>query len=247
MLSGDVEDLAQTTNGLLLAGAAGALRRAGLNRVTVSLDALDNGRFQRMGGSRRSVGDVLAGLRAAREAGLQVKVNCVVQREVNEEEVLPLAEFCRQQGYTLRLIEFMDVGNHNQWRRSAVVPAAELKERLEARFAMEAVEPARVGEVARRYRYLDGGGEVGFISSITEPFCRDCNRARLTTEGRLVTCLFASGGADVRAKLREGSPDAALAAFLRGVWEGRSDRYSELRTALGPAAAPKVEMSYVGG
>ncbi len=247
MLSGGVEDLALTTNGLLLAGAAGALRRAGLNRVTVSLDALDNGLFQRMGGTKKPVGDVLAGLDAAREAGLKVKVNCVVQRRVNEVEVLPLAEFCRREGYTLRLIEFMDVGNHNQWSRGAVVPAAELKERLGARFAMEAVEPSRAGEVARRYRYLDGAGEVGFISSITEPFCRDCNRARLTTEGKLVTCLFASGGADVRAELRRGVTDAALAGFLRGVWEGRSDRYSELREALGPVATSKVEMSYVGG
>lgn len=244
---GGIGDMALTTNGLLLAGAAEGLRSAGLHRVTVSLDALDNGCFQRMGGTKRPVGDVLAGLEAAKDAGLQVKVNCVVQRGVNEEEVLPLADFCRREGHTLRLIEFMDVGNHNRWNREAVVSAAELKNRISARFALEAVEPARAGEVARRYRYLDGAGEVGFISSITEPFCRDCNRARLTTEGKLVTCLFASGGADVRAKLREGASDAALAAFVRGVWEGRSDRYSELRAALGPAAAPKVEMSYVGG
>jgi GTP 3',8-cyclase len=242
-----VEDLALTTNGLLLAGAAEELKRAGLHRVTVSLDAMDPTLFRRMGGTRRGPGDVLAGLTVARESGLVVKVNCVVQRGVNEEEVLPLAEFCRREGYTLRFIEFMDAGNHSGWTRSAVVPAAELRARLAERFPIEPVEAAGPGVVARSFRYLDGAGEVGFIASITEPFCRDCNRARLTTEGRLVTCLFASGGADVRAKLRDGSGDDVLADFLRSVWSGRSDRYSELRDTMAPSRESKVEMSYVGG
>jgi len=242
-----VGDLALTTNGMLLAGQAEELRRAGLSRVTVSLDALDDGLFGRLAGTRRPVRQVLDGLAAARRAGLGVKVNCVVQRNLNEEEVLPLARFCRQEGYTLRLIEFMDVGNCNGWTPSAVVPAAELRDRLENAFGLVAVAPATRGEVARRYRYADGTGEVGFIASITAPFCRDCNRARLTADGRLVTCLFAAGGADLRSELRGGAGDAALAAFVRGVWEGRSDRYSELRDAVRDGGRAKVEMSYVGG
>jgi len=244
---GAIEDLALTTNGLLLAGQAEELRRAGLQRVTVSLDALDDETFRRMSDTRRPVGDVLVGLAAARGAGLGVKVNCVVQRGVNEDEVLPLARFCRGEGYTLRFIEFMDVGNHNGWQVSGVVPSAVLRDRLDAAFGLIALDPAWRGEVARRYGYADGAGEVGFVSSITEPFCRDCSRARLTADGRLVTCLFAKGGADLRAEIRGGSDDASLAAFVRGVWEGRSDRYSELRAAAGSGVRPKVEMSYVGG
>jgi len=160
---------------------------------------------------------------------------------------LPLARFCRGEGYTLRFIEFMDVGNHNGWQVSGVVPAAVLRDRLDAAFGLIPLDPAWHGEVARRYRYADGAGEIGFVSSITEPFCRDCNRARLTADGKLVTCLFATGGADLRAEIRGGADDASLAAFVRGVWEGRSDRYSELRAAAGSGVRPKVEMSYVGG
>jgi cyclic pyranopterin phosphate synthase len=242
-----VEDLALTTNGLLLAGAAQDLRSCGLRRVTVSLDAMDDAVFRQLGGTRRSAQDVREGLAAARRCGFSIKVNCVVRRGVNEDEVLPLAEFCRGEGYTLRFIEFMDAGNHSGWSPEAVVPAAELRRRLDARFPLEPLGPAVRGEVARRFRYRDGAGEVGFIASITEPFCRGCNRARLTAEGKLVTCLFASGGADVRARLRDGSGDASLAAFIRSVWERREDRYSELRGVAGPEGAPKVEMSYVGG
>ena len=244
---GGIEDLALTTNGLLLAGQAEELQRAGLQRVTVSLDALNDEMFRRMSDTRRPVGEVLEGLAAARRAGLGVKVNCVVQRGVNEDEVLPLARFCRAEGYTLRFIEFMDVGNHNGWQVSGVVPAAVLRDRLDAAFGLTPLDPAWRGEVARRYRYDDGTGEVGFVASITEPFCRDCNRARLTADGKLVTCLFATGGADLRAELRSAADDASLAAFVRGVWEGRSDRYSELRAAARDGARPKVEMSYVGG
>ena len=242
-----VEDLALTTNGLLLAAQARELQQAGLHRVTVSLDALDEGLFRRLTGSSRPVGDVLEGMKAARRSGLGVKVNCVVQSGVNEDEVLPLASLCREEGWVLRFIEFMDVGNHNRWERAAVVASAVLRDRLEEAFGLVQVEPACRGEVARRYGYADGRGEVGFVSSITEPFCRDCNRARLTADGQLVTCLFAAGGPDLRGLLRDGTDDRALASFLRGVWEGRSDRYSELRAALPPGGRSKVEMSYVGG
>jgi len=242
-----VEDLALTTNGILLAALAPALREAGLHRVTVSLDALDPEVYRRMSGTSRPVDEVLTGLAAARNVGLGIKINCVVQRARNEDEVLPLARWCREQGYTLRFIEFMDVGNHNAWEQTDVVPAAELRDRLESAFGLVPLDPAWRGEVARRYRYADGRGEVGFVASITEPFCRDCNRARLTADGKLVTCLFAAGGADLRAELRGGADDTALAAFLRGLWEGRADRYSEVRAAARTPPVPKVEMSYVGG
>ena len=242
-----VEDLALTTNGLLLAAQARELQQAGLHRVTVSLDALHEGLFRRLTGSSRPVGDVLEGMKAARDSGLGVKVTCVVQRGVNEDEVLPLACLCREEGWVLRFIEFMDVGNHNRWERAAVVPSAVLRDRLEETFGLVPAEPAWRGEVARRYGYADGRGEVGFVSSITEPFCRECNRARLTADGQLVTCLFAAGGPDLRGLLRDGTDDHALASFMRGVWEGRSDRYSELRAALPPGEQSKVEMSYVGG
>ncbi|MEX1009819.1 MAG: GTP 3',8-cyclase MoaA, partial [Chthoniobacterales bacterium] len=157
------------------------------------------------------------------------------------------ARFCRGAGFTLRFIEYMDVGNHNHWEATAVLPVREILEQLGREFALEPLEPAWLGEVARRYRYADGAGEVGLVGSVTEPFCRDCNRARLTADGKLVTCLFATGGADVRAELRDGADDRELAAFVRGIWEGRGDRYSELRAAARRAPRPKVEMSYVGG
>lgn len=242
-----VEDLALTTNGLLLAPLAGVLAEAGLRRVTVSLDALDDDCFRRMSGGERGVAEVLNGLRAAQAAGLPVKINCVVRRGVNEDQVIPLAKFGRREGYTLRFIEYMDTGNHNGWDPAEVVTARELRGQLDGAFGLEALDPGAPGEVARRYGYRDGQGEVGFIASISEPFCRDCNRARLTADGKLVTCLFAAGGADVKAELRAGCTDAELQAFVRGIWEGRGDRYSELRAAARRGAWPKVEMSYVGG
>jgi cyclic pyranopterin phosphate synthase len=249
MLAGvtGLDDLALTTNGLLLAAWADTLRGAGLRRVTVSLDALDDGLFRRLSGADQPVAAVLDGVKAALAAGFPVKVNCVVQRGVNEDEVLPLARWCREQGCTLRFIEYMDVGNHNHWDRLKVVPAAEVRGQLDAAFGLVPLDASQPGEVARRYGYATGGGEVGFVASITEPFCRDCNRARLTADGKLVTCLFATGGADLRGLLRGGVDDAALAEFLAGVWLRRSDRYSEERS-VGPALErPKVEMSYVGG
>ena len=242
-----VTDLALTTNGLLLAGFAAELRAAGLHRVTVSLDALDDALFRRMGGSRRPSADVLHGMEAARQCGLPVKVNCVVRRGLNESEVIPLAELCRSAGYTLRFIEYMDVGNHNRWQRGEVVPATELHAILDGRFGLVPMDPSSRGETARRYRYADGGGEVGLVASVTEPFCRDCHRARLTADGKFVTCLFATGGTDVRGPLRGGLADDEILALLRGVWSARDDRYSELRGAAPLSGRPKIEMSYVGG
>ena len=240
-----LDDLAMTTNGLLLAMSAQALKDAGLHRVTVSLDALDDPLFRRLSGTDRPVDHVLSGIRAARRAGLPVKINCVIQRGLNEDQVLPLAEWCREEGYTLRFIEYMDVGNHNRWHAASVVPAAEIRARLESFYPLEVVQAAVRGEVARRYRYADGAGEVGFVTSITEPFCRDCHRARLTADGKLVTCLFAENGADLRGLLRTGADDRAIRQFVARVWGQRDDRYSELRA--GTSHRPKVEMSYVGG
>lgn len=240
-----LEDLAMTTNGSLLASQAQPLKEAGLHRVTVSLDALDGDLFRRLSGSHHSVDEVLSGIRAARQAGLPVKLNCVLQRGVNESQILPLVEWSRGEGVTLRFIEFMDVGNHNHWDASLVVPAAEVRAIVASAHPFVPVENALCGEVARRYRYIDGAGEVGFIASITEPFCRDCNRVRLTADGKVVTCLFASGGTDIRALLRSGAGDAELSDFIANLWGCRDDRYSELRAAAAPRR--KVEMSYVGG
>ncbi|MFM8657809.1 MAG: GTP 3',8-cyclase MoaA [Chthoniobacterales bacterium] len=242
---GTLDDLALTTNGLLLASVAQALKDSGLHRITVSLDALDDAVFQAMTGSEAPVSQVLDGIRAARRAGLPVKINCVVQRGVNEDEILPLAGWCRGEGCTLRFIEYMDVGNHNHWQITSVVPVAEIRDKLSSRYELLPVDPAFRGEVARRYCFADGGGEIGFVSSITEPFCRDCNRARLTADGQLVTCLFASGGTDLRSVLRSGASDQELADFVSSVWTRRADRYSELRSEA--AARTQVEMSYVGG
>jgi len=242
---GFLEDLALTTNGLLLGEAAESLKDAGLHRVTVSLDALDDAVFRRLSGAGRPVARVIGGIRAARRAGLPAKINCVVQRGVNEDQILPLASWCREENCVLRFIEYMDVGNHNHWAMSSVVPAAEIRDRLQAFHPMEPVDPAFRGEVARRYRYSDGGGEVGFVTSISEPFCRDCHRARLTADGKLVTCLFAESGTDLRPLLRGEGNDDELSRFIAGIWNRREDRYSELRAETSPR--PKVEMSYVGG
>lgn len=247
MLSGGgfVEDIALTTNGLLLSAVAKPLKESGLHRVTVSLDALDDTVFRTMSGAERPVRDVLRGIRAARDAGLPVKVNSVVQRGVNESQILPLAQWCRSEQCTLRFIEYMDVGNHNRWAVSSVVPASEILESLCAAYELEPADPACRGEVARRYRYADGQGEVGFITSVSEPFCRDCNRIRLTADGKLMTCLFASGGTDLCVLLRSGISDDDLADFIASLWSRRDDRYSEIRSTS--AGRSKVEMSYVGG
>jgi cyclic pyranopterin phosphate synthase len=239
-------ELALTTNGALLTQKAEALARAGLGRVTVSLDSLDDQAFRALNDVDFPVERVLEGIDAAAAAGLQVKVNAVVKRGVNDGSVVALAERFRGSGHTLRFIEYMDVGHTNGWRLDDVVPAEEIVRRIDAAWPLEAVPPARPDETARRWRYRDGAGEVGVIASVTQPFCRGCTRARLSAEGRLYTCLFAVRGHDLRAPLRLGASDDELAETLRGIWHGRGDRYSELRTSE-TTALPKVEMSYIGG
>jgi GTP 3',8-cyclase len=246
-LSG-IEDVALTTNGVLLAQHAAELRGAGLQRVTVSLDSVDPAVFARMSGGYGSVKDVLDGIGAAERAGLSpIKVNAVVERGVNDHTVLDLVEHFRGSGVIVRLIEYMDVGNRNDWNRERVVPSQQLLELVHARWSLSALDPAYSGEVARRYAFDDGGGEVGFISSVTQPFCGDCSRARLSSDGKFYTCLFASEGTDLRAPLRGGASDEELLQLMRAVWERRSDRYSELRDKLRARGVQHVEMNYVGG
>ncbi|HEU4992337.1 MAG TPA: GTP 3',8-cyclase MoaA [Luteimonas sp.] len=241
-----IEDLALTTNGSLLAAQARALREAGLGRLTVSLDALDPALFRALSGGRGDVADVLAGLEAAQRAGFgPIKLNCVVQRGANDGEVLPLAGFARTHGHVVRYIEYMDVGTCNGWDRARVVPSAELRDRVHARWPLQALAPDYRGEVASRYAFADGGGEIGFVSSVSAPFCGDCHRARVSADGRLYTCLFAGEGHDLRAALADG--EEALAARVASVWRGRGDRYSELRGAAGSPARKRVEMYLVGG
>ncbi|HWB22570.1 MAG TPA: GTP 3',8-cyclase MoaA [Gaiellaceae bacterium] len=239
-------EITLTTNGALLAEKAQALASAGLRRVTVSLDSLDDAPFRAMNDVDFPVQSVLAGIDAAREAGLPVKVNCVVKRGVNEGQIVELARYFRGTGDTLRFIEYMDVGHTNGWRMDDVVPAAEIVALLDREFGVEPVEPGYRGEVAQRLRYRDGSGEVGVIASITQPFCGDCTRARLTAEGKLYTCLFAVHGHDLRGLLRAGGSDADVETALSSLWRRRGDRYSELRTEA-TAKEQKVEMSYIGG
>jgi cyclic pyranopterin phosphate synthase len=239
-------DLTLTTNASLLAAKAQALADAGLRRITVSLDALDDATFRALNDVDFSVRRVLDGIDAAAAAGLPVKVNCVVKRGFNEAEIVPLANHFRGSGHTLRFIEYMDVGHTNGWRLDDVVPAAEIVATLDAAFGLEPLEANYRGEVARRWRYKDGAGEVGVISSVTQPFCGDCTRARLSAEGRVFTCLFAVRGHDLRALVRAGATDDELEAELRKVWGDRRDRYSELRSEA-TEDLPKVEMSYIGG
>src|SRR5476649_224955 len=244
-----VPDVALTTNGWLLEKRAPELRAAGLDRVNVSLDSLDPATAGRMNGLGFSPDRVLRGIAAATAAGLPVKLNMVVQRGVNDGEILALAEFARARGHTLRFIEFMDVGNTNHWSAAQVVPAREIVERIGAVWPLEPAGPAYRGEVAARYRYRDGRGEIGLISSVTEPFCRDCHRARLSADGKLYTCLFTALGWDVLGCLRSGADAAELVAYLTRVWSGRLDRYSDERAELLAAGETraKVEMSYIGG
>jgi cyclic pyranopterin phosphate synthase len=242
-------ELTLTTNGSLLAKKARALKDAGLNRVTVSLDGIDDPVFKRMNDVDYAVGDVLDGIAAAEAAGLApVKVNCVVKRGSNDDQVLPLARHFRNSGHILRFIEFMDVGSSNGWRMDEVLPSAEVVARIGAEFPLEAIDANYPGEVAERWRYTDGSGEIGVISSVTQAFCSSCTRIRLSTEGQLYTCLFAQGGHDLRATMRKGGGDEALRRAITAVWRGRDDRYSEIRTAAtAPPGAAKIEMSYIGG
>jgi len=240
-----IQDLALTTNGSLLARHAQALRAAGLTRVTVSLDTLDADTFAALSGGRGVLQDVLDGIEAARVAGFTpVKLNCVVQRGINDAGVEALASYARAHGHLLRFIEYMDVGTCNGWSRERVVPSAELRDRLHARWPVRALDPNYRGEVASRYAYADGGGEVGFVSSVSEPFCGDCHRARVSADGTLYTCLFAAAGSKLRPVLASG--DAALADKVAQLWARRTDRYSELRSELAPSRK-HVEMYLVGG
>jgi GTP 3',8-cyclase len=242
-----IEDIALTTNGTLLARKAQTLADAGLRRVTVSLDSLDDAVFGAVNDVGAPVARVLDGIEAAAAAGLgPVKVNMVVKRGLNDGGILAMAERFRGTGHVLRFIEFMDVGTHNGWRLDDVVPAAQIVETVASAWPLEPVAPAYPGEVANRFRYRDGGGEIGVIASVTQPFCGGCTRARLSADGRLYTCLFANVGRDLRGPLRAGASDADLEQLLGRVWSRRGDRYSELRTAE-TAARPKVEMSYIGG
>src|SRR6476660_5553955 len=239
-------ELALTTNGSLLAQKAEALASAGLTRVTVSLDSLDDEAFRAMNDVGFPVQRVLEGIDAAAAAGLPVKVNAVVKRGANDGDVLSLAEHFRGSGHVLRFIEYMDVGSTNGWRLEDVVSADEIVRRISDRWPLEPVEAERPDATARRWRYLDGAGEGGVVASVTQPFCGGCSRARLSAEGRLYTCLFGTRGHDLRAPLRLGASDAELAEPLRSIWARRTDRYSELRTAE-TGALPQVEMSYIGG
>ena len=239
-------ELTLTTNGALLPAKAQLLADAGLNRITVSLDSLDNATFQALNDVDFPVERVVEGIDAAVAAGLPVKVNAVIKRGVNDDQIVPMAAFFRTRGQTLRFIEYMDVGHTNGWRLDDVVPAAEIVATLEAEFGVEPAEANYRGEVAQRFRYRDGSGEFGVIASVTQPFCGNCTRARLSAEGRLFTCLFAVRGHDLRALLRGGAADDKVEAELRRVWGARKDRYSDLRSAA-TEGLDKVEMSYIGG
>ena len=240
-------DLTLTTNGSALRALARALADSGLQRVTVSLDSLDDAVFGAMNGIDFPVARVLDGIDAAIEAGLApVKVNMVVRRGINESSIVPMARWARETGVILRFIEYMDVGHSNGWRLDEVVSAEEIVDLLSAEWPVAAAAPSYRGEVADRWRYLDGGGEFGVISSVTQPFCRDCTRARISAEGRLYTCLFAVDGHDLRAVLRSGASDAELTSVIEGIWLRRGDRYSELRSAA-TSTLPKIEMFAMGG
>jgi GTP 3',8-cyclase len=246
MPDGHPLELALTTNGALLEQKAEALAAAGLSRVTVSLDSLDDEAFRALNDVDFPVQRVLEGIDAAAAAGLPVKVNAVVKRGANDGDLLDLAGYFRDNGHVLRFIEYMDVGSTNGWRVEDVVSAEEIVARISGRWPLEPVGMERPDSTARRWRYLDGAGEIGVVASVTQPFCGGCSRARLSAEGRLYTCLFAARGHDLRAPLRLGASDDELVEQLRSIWAGRTDRYSELRTAR-TAALPKVEMSYIGG
>jgi len=249
MLAGisGIEDMALTTNGVLLPHLAADLKRAGLMRVTVSLDTLDDETFRRMNDVGFSVRTVLDGVAAAADAGLRpVKINAVVVRGFNDRTIVDLARRFKGTGHIVRFIEYMDVGNTNGWRLDDVVTAREILERIHAELPLEPLEPAYRGEVARRYRYRDGGGEIGIVASVSQPFCGECTRARLSPEGMLYTCLFASAGHDLRGLLREGRSDAEVARAVDDLWRARSDRYSEIRSEA-TGSRLKVEMSRIGG
>ena len=243
-----VDDLTLTTNAYLLPDKAAALKEAGLHRVSVSLDTLDDEVFREMNGRGFGTEKVLEGIAAAESVGFHpIKVNAVVQRGVNDHTIVDLARHFKERGHIMRFIEYMDVGNRNGWRMDHVVPADEIVARIDAEMPLEPVESNYRGEVALRYRYRDGGGEVGVIASVTKPFCGDCTRLRLSPEGSIYTCLFSSRGTDLRAPLRDGASDDELRSLVTSVWNVREDRYSEIRTSLTEPVRDKVEMYHIGG
>ncbi|MEK3712238.1 GTP 3',8-cyclase MoaA [Bacillus sp. FSL K6-1005] len=242
-----LRDIAMTTNGSLLPVYAEKLKEAGLKRVTISLDSLEDERFKLINGRGVSVSKVLEGIEAAKQAGLGVKINMVVQRGVNEKDILPMARYFKENGHILRFIEFMDVGNTNQWEKKDVMTKAEIIDVINEHMPVEPIKPNYKGEVASRFRYLDGSGEIGVISSVSDAFCGSCNRARLSARGELFTCLFASSGYDLRAPVRQGLSDGELTEMIGTVWQNRIDQYSVDRTLSKTAGKKKVEMSYIGG
>ncbi|HCI52501.1 MAG TPA: GTP 3',8-cyclase MoaA [Gallionella sp.] len=246
--TGDRVDIAMTSNGVLLEARAQTLKNAGLSRITVSLDALDDAIFQRMTDSHSSVGSVLAGIVAAQHAGLLVKINMVVKRGVNDGEIMRMAEYFRNTGIVLRFVEYMDVGSTNGWAIDEVVPAREIVETISARYPLVLLDASCTGEVASRWAYTDGAGEIGQIASVTHVFCHDCTRIRLSTDGKLYTCLFAEQSkADLRALLRSGHSDEDIAHAIENCWQNRTDRYSEIRNEVAGLPLNKIEMSYIGG
>ncbi len=247
-----IDDIALTTNGYLLENNATELKDAGLNRLTISLDSIDPDIFKEMSGRPQGPENTLAGIKAAASLGFeQIKINVVVQRGVNEHTLVDTARYFKGTGVIVRFIEFMDVGTKNGWELSQVFTSTEVIHAINAEFPIEPIEPNYKGEVASRYRYVDGSGEIGVISSVSKPFCGDCTRARLSTDGKLITCLFASGGTDLKTPMRSGATDAELAEIITSVWTGRSDRYSELRSRdtefNSDSDVSKVEMYYIGG
>ena len=243
-----IEDLTMTTNAFLLSQFADKLKEEGLQRITVSLDSLDDAVFRQMNGRNFGTDRVLEGIEAADRAGLRpIKINAVVQRGVNDHTLVDLARFARERSYIVRFIEYMDVGTLNGWKMDDVVPAEEILERIHAEMPLEPVDANYKGEVALRYRFRDGDGEVGVIASVTKPFCGDCTRMRLSPEGQLVTCLFATSGTDLRTPMRDGATDEEIESIIRGLWGLRDDRYSEIRTMFTDEPRKKVEMYHIGG
>lgn len=242
-----IEDFAMTTNAYLLSGMAESLKKAGLQRITVSLDSIDDEVFKKMNGRGFGTAKVIDGIAAAKEAGLDpIKINAVVQKGINDNTLVELASWCRDNGYTPRFIEYMDVGTLNDWKLDEVLPVSEIVKIIEGEFSVTPIESSYRGEVAKRYRYKDGKGEFGVISSVTQPFCGDCTRLRLSPEGQIVTCLFADGGTDLRGPMRSNIPDEELLNIMSGTWSNREDRYSEIRTSM-TSPRKKVEMYHIGG
>ena len=242
-----VDDMAMTTNAFLLAKYAQSLKDAGLRRLTISLDSLDNAVFRRMNGEKADVADVLTGIQAAKEVGFDnIKINCVVQRGVNDHTLVEMARWARDEGHILRFIEYMDVGTMNGWKLDDVVPAKEIAEKVDTAFPLERVKRNYSSETALRYQYKDGAGEIGIIASVTMPFCGDCSRMRLSPEGKIYTCLFATEGTDLKTPLRDGATDDEIEQIIRDTWGNRIDRYSEERTD-NTQDREKIEMYYIGG